>query len=66
MPTNNENTYPTPYLQDIVSTTKDGLYMPALAGELPTGKELDYYASCYVADMRRDGGDALAACHVAI
>lgn len=41
-------------------------YLPALAGDLYQGKDMEAAARAYINEMREDGGHELAACHVAV
>lgn len=41
-------------------------YLPAIAGDMPHGKDMVTAARAYIADMTADGGTELAACHVSI
>lgn len=41
-------------------------YLPAIAGDMPHGKDMETAARAYIADMTADGGVELAACHVSI
>lgn len=41
-------------------------YLPAFAGDIPHGEQMTEAAAAYIAEMKADGGEALAAVHVSI
>jgi hypothetical protein len=42
------------------------VYLPALAGDLPHGADMERAAQAYVHEMREAGGEDLVAAHVSV